>query len=132
MSVASPLADGRVPRSGAATPALEVEHLGRRFGGITAVSDVSLAVAQGSRFGVIGPNGAGKTTFFNLLSGELRPTTGTIRLLGRDVSHLRPHRRVALGLGRTYQITRVFSELTVLENLTLAVHGLRRSKLSIV
>jgi ABC-type branched-subunit amino acid transport system ATPase component len=119
--------------AGAARPAaLEADHLCRRFRGVTAVADVSLRVAAGARFGIIGPNGAGKTTLFNLLSGELRPTTGTVALFGRDITALRTYRRAALGLGRTFQITRIFSDLTVLENLTLALHGLSRSKLSLL
>jgi branched-chain amino acid transport system ATP-binding protein len=113
-------------------PALEADHLCRRFRGVTAVADVSLRVAAGERFGIIGPNGAGKTTLFNLLSGEVRPTTGSVALFGRDITALRTYRRVALGLGRTFQITRIFSDLTVLENLTLALHGLSRSKLSLL
>ena len=118
--------------AGQATPALAADHLSRRFRGLTAVADVSLRVDPGARFGIIGPNGAGKTTLFNLLSGELRPTTGSVALFGRDITRLRPYRRVALGLGRTFQITRIFSDLTVLENLTLALHGLSRSKLSLL
>jgi ABC-type branched-subunit amino acid transport system ATPase component len=113
-------------------PALQADHLIRRFRGLTAVSDVSLRIAPGARFGIIGPNGAGKTTLFNLLSGELKPTTGGVALFGRDVTGLPPYRRVALGLGRTFQVTRVFSNLTVLENLSLALHGLSRSKLSLL
>ncbi|HLI41888.1 MAG TPA: ABC transporter ATP-binding protein [Streptosporangiaceae bacterium] len=110
-------------------PALEAAGLSCRFGGLLAVREVSLRVAPGARFGVIGPNGAGKTTLFNVLSGELRPASGTVRLHGRDVTRLSPPRRAALGLGRTFQITRLFTDLTVRENLTLAVHGLSRSKL---
>ena len=119
--------------AGPAQPAaLEADHLCRRFRGVTAVADVSLRVAAGARFGIIGPNGAGKTTLFNLLSGELRPTTGSVALFGRDITALRTYRRAALGLGRTFQITRIFGDLTVLENLTLALHGLSRSKLSLL
>jgi branched-chain amino acid transport system ATP-binding protein len=113
-------------------PALEVAGLSCRFGGLFAVRDVSLRVAPGARFGVIGPNGAGKTTLFNVLSGELRPVAGAVRLHGRDVTRLSPPRRAALGLGRTFQITRLFTDLTVRENLTLAVHGLTRSKLQLM
>ncbi len=113
-------------------PALAADHLCRRFRGVAAVADVSLRVAPGDRFGIIGPNGAGKTTLFNLLSGELRPSSGRVALFGRDITGMPPYRRVALGLGRTYQITRVFSDLTVLENLTLALHGLSRTKLSLL
>jgi branched-chain amino acid transport system ATP-binding protein len=108
------------------------DHLCRRFRGVTAVADVSLRVATGARFGIIGPNGAGKTTLFNLLSGELRPTTGSVALFGRDITRLRTYRRATLGLGRTFQITRIFSDLTVLENLTLALHGLSPSKFSLL
>jgi len=114
------------------TDALAAEHLSRHFRGVTAVQDVSLQVPPGARFGIIGPNGAGKTTLFNLLSGELRPTSGRVELFGRDVTALPPYRRVALGLGRTFQVSRIFSDLTVLENLTLALHGLNRSKLSLL
>jgi branched-chain amino acid transport system ATP-binding protein len=117
---------------GEPAPALVADHLCRRFRGVTAVADVSLRIADGARFGIIGPNGAGKTTLFNLLSGELRPTSGRVTLFGRDITRLRTYHRVALGLGRTFQITRVFSDLTVLENLTLALHGLSPTKLSLL
>lgn len=113
-------------------PALEVRGLSCRFGALFAVRDVSLSVPAGARFGVIGPNGAGKTTLFNLLSGELRPAAGSVRLHGRDVTRLSPPRRAALGLGRTFQITRLFTDLTVRENLTLAVHGPTRAKLQLI
>ncbi|MGE5134690.1 MAG: ABC transporter ATP-binding protein [Gemmatimonadota bacterium] len=116
----------------AAVPALAADRLCRRFRGLTAVQDVSLEIPAGARFGIIGPNGAGKTTLFNLLSGELRPSSGSVTLFGRDVTALRPYRRVALGLGRTFQVSRIFADLTVLENLTLALHGLSRSKLALL
>ncbi|MDA8284968.1 MAG: ABC transporter ATP-binding protein [Actinomycetota bacterium] len=112
-------------------PALELDKLTCRFGELTAVGNVSLTVPEGSRFGIIGPNGAGKTTLFNLLSGELRPTSGTVALFGKDVSKLSPPQRVQLGLGRTFQVVRVFNMLTVRENLTLALSGLSRSKLQL-
>jgi branched-chain amino acid transport system ATP-binding protein len=113
-------------------PALEVTSLSCRFGALFAVRDVSLSVPAGARFGVIGPNGAGKTTLFNVLSGELRPASGTVRLHGKDVTRLSPPQRAALGLGRTFQITRLFADLTVRENLTLALHGLTRAKLQLL
>jgi branched-chain amino acid transport system ATP-binding protein len=142
MTAAPESPDGRAEGTGAggtgpqqARPeppaALVADHLCRRFAGLTAVDDVSLRVPPGARFGIIGPNGAGKTTLFNLLSGELRPSYGRVALFGRDITTLRPYRRVALGLGRTFQITRIFSDLTVLENLTLALHGLSSSKLAL-
>jgi branched-chain amino acid transport system ATP-binding protein len=112
--------------------ALRVQGLSRQFRGLVAVSDVALSVTAGTRFGIIGPNGAGKTTLFNLLSGELRPSTGTVELFGRDVTRLRPARRTALGLGRTFQISRIFADLTVRENLTLALFGLLPSRLGMI
>jgi len=112
--------------------ALQLAGVTRRFSGLTAVSEVSLRVAPGARHGIIGPNGAGKTTLFNVISGELPVTSGSITLFDRDITRLSPFRRVSLGLGRTYQITRTFTHLTVRENLTLAVHGLRRSKFSML
>ena len=112
--------------------ALQLTGVTRRFSGLTAVSEVSLGVAPGARHGIIGPNGAGKTTLFNVISGELAATSGSITLFGRDITRMSAPRRVSMGLGRTYQITRTFTHLTVRENLTLAVHGLRRSKFSML
>jgi branched-chain amino acid transport system ATP-binding protein len=106
------------------TPALALDGVSRRFGGLLALSDFSLELAPGRRHAVIGPNGAGKTTLFKVLSGELKPTRGRIGLFGRDVTRLSPRRRVALGLGRTYQVTRTFRSLTVRENLALAAYGM--------
>jgi branched-chain amino acid transport system ATP-binding protein len=100
---------------------LQTRNLTRRFAGLTAVSDVSLEVPAGQIFGVIGPNGAGKTTFFNLLSGTISCTTGEIIFKGKPIQKLRPHRIARLGIGRTFQIVRPFSELTVLENVLAAV-----------
>ncbi len=111
------------------TSALRLERLSKGFGGLMAVDGVALSVQTGERRALIGPNGAGKTTVFNLISGELPPSGGRITLFGRDVTGLPPHRRAALGLARTYQITNLFQKLTVLENLLLAVQGLERTKL---
>lgn len=96
------------------------------------MNDVSFEVPEASRFGIIGPNGARKTTLFNLLSGETRPTEGKVRPFGRDVTRLSAPGRVRLGLGRTFQVVRVFADLTVRENLTLALNGLSRSKLQML
>ena len=115
---------------GNGTGALRLLGVSRRFGGITAVSDVNLEVAVGARHGIIGPNGAGKTTLFNVISGELKATRGRIELFGREITRHSPPARVRLGLGRTYQITRPFVHLTVRENLTIGSHGLSRSKFS--
>ena len=102
---------------------LSVRGLQRRFGGVLAVDDVSLDLAEGELHAVIGPNGAGKTTLIHLLSGALRPSAGTVMLDGRDITGLAMHRRVRLGLARSYQITSVFPNFTVLENLALALQG---------
>jgi len=92
------------------------------------VDRVDLVVAAGERRALIGPNGAGKTTLFNLISGELEPTSGRIKVFGVDVSGMRPHRRAALGVARTFQMTRLFPNLTVVENVLLACEGLDRRK----
>jgi len=110
-------------------PALTLTELSKAFGGLKAVENVALSVVPGERRALIGPNGAGKTTLFNLISGDLPPSGGRITLFGQDVTHLPPHRRAALGLARTYQITNLFPSLTVLENLLLAVQALERTKL---
>jgi len=108
--------------------ALSVERVARSFGGLLAVHDVSLVVRQGERRAIIGPNGAGKTTLFNLIAGNLAVSAGVVRLFDRDVTALPPHRRAALGLARTFQITNLFPRLTVLENCQLAVQGRARTK----
>jgi len=101
----------------------------RAFGGLLAVDGVALEVRPGERRAIIGPNGAGKTTLFNLISGEIAPTAGRITLFGRDVTRLPPHRRAALGLGRTYQITNLFPRLSVLDNCLLAAQALSPARL---
>src|SRR6266511_2824259 len=108
--------------------ALTLEGVSKAFGGLRAVDGVSLEVRAGERRAIIGPNGAGKTTLFSLISGELPPSEGRIVLFGRDITRLPPHRRAALGLGRTYQITNLFPRLTVLENSLLAVQALTAAK----
>ena len=107
-------------------PALSVSGLQKRFGGVLAVDGVSLDLADGELHAVIGPNGAGKTTLIHLLSGALRPSAGTIVLERRDVTTLAMHRRVRLGLARSYQISSVFPNFTVRENLALALQGAGR------
>jgi len=102
-------------------PILETVALEKRFGGIVAARDVSLAVEKGARHALIGPNGAGKTTVINLLTGVLRPTSGSIRLAGRDITTLLPHQRVRLGMARTFQINQLFLELSPLETIGLAI-----------
>jgi branched-chain amino acid transport system ATP-binding protein len=115
---------------GGAVPALECKGVSRWFGGLTAVNEVTLTIAPGERRGILGPNGAGKTTLFRLISGEMPVSSGHIGLLGRDITHMACHRRTHLGLGRTFQITNLFSTQTVLDNLVLAVLGLSPHKFS--
>jgi branched-chain amino acid transport system ATP-binding protein len=114
--------------TGSPLPALSLTDLSKEFGGLRALDGVSLAVGSGERRAIIGPNGAGKTTLFSLISGETRPTDGRIVLFGRDVTRFSPHRRAALGLARTYQITNLFPRLTALENCLLAVQALTPAK----
>lgn len=103
---------------------LETRALRKTFGGLVAVDDVSLQIERGSLHSIIGPNGAGKTTFFNLLTGNHRPTSGTVLYKGRDITHEPLHRRAHLGIGRSFQITNIFPNLTVLENVRLAAQAL--------
>ena len=102
---------------------LRVSGLQKRFAGVLALDDVSLELARGELHALIGPNGAGKTTLIHLLSGALKPNAGAIALDGRDITRLGMHQRVRLGLARSYQITSLFPNFTVLENLALAVQG---------
>jgi ABC-type branched-subunit amino acid transport system ATPase component len=101
--------------------ALETAGVSKNFGGIYAANDVSLHIEKGARHALIGPNGAGKTTLINLLTGVLRPSAGRIFLQGRDITDLASHRRVGLGLARTFQINQLFGDLTPLETIGLAV-----------
>ncbi len=102
---------------------LAVSGLVKRFGGLVATDGVDLTVAPGELHAVIGPNGAGKTTLINQLSGELAPDAGTIRVDGRDITRAPVHRRALMGVGRSYQITSVFPEFSVLVNVMLAVQA---------
>jgi branched-chain amino acid transport system ATP-binding protein len=99
---------------------LEISNVSKRFGNLVAVREVSLNVAKGELRAIIGPNGAGKTTFFNLISGFFPPTSGSIAFDGRDITRLATHQRVALGMARTFQVTEIFPELTVFENVRIA------------
>ncbi|HUC50117.1 MAG TPA: ABC transporter ATP-binding protein [Xanthobacteraceae bacterium] len=107
---------------------LQVKNVSKHFGSLIAVNDISMTVEPGELRAIIGPNGAGKTTFFNLITGFFTPTSGSIIFDGQDVTHLLPARRVWCGMARTFQITEVFPELTVRENLripTEVASGLR-------
>jgi branched-chain amino acid transport system permease protein len=106
---------------------LEIRGLTRRFGGLTAVDHFDVDVNEGEIVSLVGPNGAGKTTVFNLISGVLRPTTGSVRLLGRELVRLPAHRITHQGVARTFQNIRVFPQLTVRENILLGTHHWTRS-----
>jgi ABC-type branched-subunit amino acid transport system ATPase component len=110
-------------------PVLELKGLCKSFGGLNAVRDVNLKVSAGDRKAIIGPNGAGKTTLFNVITGIFPATSGQVLLFGQDVTGWPSHRRTGLGMARTFQVTSLFPKLTVLDNVLLAINGLRRSKL---
>jgi branched-chain amino acid transport system ATP-binding protein len=107
---------------------LVLDNVSRAFGGLLAVNRVSMRIERGERRALIGPNGAGKTTLFNLISGECRVSAGAIRLTGSDVTALPTYQRAARGIARTFQITRLFANLTVRENVLLACEALDRRK----
>ena len=112
----------------ASSACLVLEGVSRHFGGLKAVDNVNLTLQPGARHALIGPNGAGKTTLFNVISGELRADAGTITLNGADVTRLAAHQRAARGIARTFQITKLFPSLTVLENMLVACEALDRRK----
>lgn len=111
---------------------LRIENLAKSFGGVTAVDGVSFEVGEGEIVGLIGPNGAGKTTVFNLISGIFPPSRGRIYLADTDITSLPAHRRSLLGVGRTFQVVRTFTEMTVLENVIVPAlardHDLREAR----
>jgi branched-chain amino acid transport system ATP-binding protein len=112
-----------------AEPILHLRGVGRRFGGLRAVADVTLAVKPGERRAILGPNGAGKTTLFNIISGEFPPTEGRIELFGRDVTRDPARQRARAGLSRTFQTSRLLLGLSVEDNLYLSVLGVRSGHL---
>ena len=107
---------------------LVLHQVEKRFGGLQAVKDVSFEVQKGERRTIIGPNGAGKTSLFHCISGVLQATSGHMHFKGLDITHVPEHRRTSLGVGRTFQISSVFTELTVLENIALAQMGIQKGK----
>ena len=111
-----------------AAPLLETRDLRKQFGGLRAVDDLSFTVAPGGVHAVIGPNGAGKTTVFNLVSGQLRPTSGQVFFRGEDVTGLKPHEITHRGISRKFQITQVFTGMSVRDNVMLALHRRYRSR----
>ena len=103
---------------------IETTNLSKQFGALVAVDDVSIKVRRNSLHAIIGPNGAGKTTFFNLLSGNIEPTSGKVIFKGNDLTHQPVHRMIHYGIGRSFQITNIFPNLTVFENIRLASQSL--------
>ncbi|HMN11977.1 MAG TPA: ABC transporter ATP-binding protein [Bellilinea sp.] len=103
---------------------MNCQNLTKVFGGLVAVDDVTLDIKEHSLHAIIGPNGAGKTTLFNLLSGMMPPTQGKVFFKGKDITHVPPHKRAHLGIGRSFQITNIFPNLTVLENLRLGAQAM--------
>ena len=106
-----------------AEPLLRIENLIKRFGGIVATDNVSLEIAQGELHAIIGPNGAGKTTLISQLIGQLRPSAGTIRFAGEDITHLPAWRRSHLGLARSFQITSLLPDFSAVDNVALAAQA---------
>ena len=109
-----------------AAPTLRLKGVGRRFGGLHAVREVDLEIEPGARRAILGPNGAGKTTLFNVISGDFTPTSGRIELFGHDVTTMVARKRAKLGLARTYQQSRLFTGLTVEDNIYLSILGIER------
>ena len=101
-------------------PLLALASVGKSYGALQVIADVSLTVVEGETLGILGPNGAGKTTLFNLISGDVRCDRGTVRFAGRDITTARPHQRCRLGIGRSYQVPQPFGHMTVFENLVTA------------
>ena len=111
--------------------ALRVERLSKDFGGIHALREVSFSVETSEKLAIIGPNGAGKTTLFNVLNGQLSPTSGRIYFYGQDITNLPTHSQAHFGISRSFQIANLFLPLTVLENVRLALQGIRSSRYQI-
>ena len=115
----------------ASNDALVLDGVTRAFGALRAVDEVSLAVAAGQKYAILGSNGAGKTTLFNAITGDFPATAGRIRFFGEDITELPPHERIRKGLRRTYQSSLLFRDLTVRDNLFLAVRGVASGRYSL-
>ena len=105
-----------------ASAMLDISNISISFGGLQALSDINISVDRNTVHGVIGPNGAGKTTLFNIITGMYRPNTGSITMEGKDMTSCKPHRRVHLGIARTFQNIRLFHNMTVLDNVLIGQH----------
>ena len=124
-----PVQPGTAPQQPTNTgDALVLEGVTRTFGALRAIEDISFSVAAGERRALIGANGAGKTTLFNAITGDFPPTAGRVRFFGEDVTAMPPHERIRMGLRRTYQSSLLFRDLTVRDNLFLAVRGVARGR----
>ncbi|MEM8869898.1 MAG: ABC transporter ATP-binding protein [Pseudomonadota bacterium] len=119
-------------RAAATDNALELRDLSKRFGALAALQDIELTVRPGERRAVLGSNGAGKTTLFNCVTGDFPPTTGSIRFFGEDITAFPPHERIRRGLRRTYQISLLFTGLSVFDNVYLACRGVSRGRYSVI
>lgn len=115
----------------ASNDALVLSHVTRAFGALRAVDDVSVSIAAGQKYAILGSNGAGKTTLFNAITGDFPPTSGRIHFFGEDITELPPHERIRKGLRRTYQSSLLFRDLTVRDNLFLAVRGVGNGRFSL-
>jgi branched-chain amino acid transport system ATP-binding protein len=140
MASVAQLGIGTAAPRGAAVPAhtslatndaLVLSHVTRAFGALRAVDDVSVSIAAGQKYAILGSNGAGKTTLFNAITGDFPPTSGRIHFFGEDITELPPHERIRKGLRRTYQSSLLFRELTVRDNLFLAVRGVGNGRFSL-
>ena len=107
---------------------LEVQNVTKTFGRLVAIDDLSVSVEKGKITGLIGPNGAGKTTLFNVISGVLKPDSGKVVYNGREITHLKPYQIARTGIGRTWQLIRIFSKMTVMENLMISAHVEERNE----
>ncbi len=111
---------------------LKVEHLSQSFGGLSVLEDISFSIGAAEKVALIGPNGAGKTTLMNVLSGFIPPRAGRIYLLGNDLTHTPSHRRASLGLSRSFQINTLFSHLSLLSNVLLAIQGVQATRYQMI
>jgi len=117
---------------GTGAHALELEGVARHFGALVALTGINMRIAPGERRAVLGSNGAGKTTLFNAVTGDFLPTAGRIRFFGEDITELAPHERIRRGLRRTYQISQLFTNLSVLDSIYLACRGVSRRRFSLL
>ena len=132
MSALAPTSVAERLSSAGTANALELRGVSKLFGALAALTDINISIRPGERRAVLGSNGAGKTTLFNCITGDFLPTAGTIRLFGEDVSRFPAHERIRRGLRRTYQISLLFTGLTVLDNVYLACCGVSRNRFSFI